>query len=113
MGGMIVQMMAIEHPDRVLSMTSIMSTTGAADVDQPDPAAMTALLMPPPDDRAGAIDATVITSRVIACALFDEREAHHVRPRRTIAASIRPVPRDRLSLVRRGARAGGRAVARR
>ena len=43
MGGMIVQMMAIEHSDRVLSMTSIMSTTGAGDVGQPDPAAMTAL----------------------------------------------------------------------
>ena len=30
MGGMIAQMIAIEHPDRVRSLTSIMSTTGAA-----------------------------------------------------------------------------------
>ncbi|WP_040491842.1 alpha/beta fold hydrolase [Ilumatobacter nonamiensis] len=75
MGGMIVQMMAIEHPDRVLSMTSIMSTTGAGDVGQPDAAAMTALLTPPPTDRAGAIDATVATSRVIGGSLFDEAEA--------------------------------------
>jgi len=75
MGGMIVQMMAIGHPERVLSMTSIMSTTGANDVGQPDPAAMTALLTPPPTDRAGAIEATVVTSRVIAGALFDEDEA--------------------------------------
>ena len=28
MGGMIVQTMAIEHPERILSMTSVMSTTG-------------------------------------------------------------------------------------
>ena len=28
MGGMVVQRMALDHPDRVLSMTSIMSTTG-------------------------------------------------------------------------------------
>ena len=28
MGGMIVQVMAIEHPDRLLSMTSVMSRTG-------------------------------------------------------------------------------------
>ena len=28
MGGMIAQTMAIEHPERVLSLTSIMSTTG-------------------------------------------------------------------------------------
>ena len=75
MGGMIVQMMAIEHPDRVLSMTSIMSTTGASDVGQPDPSAITALLTPPPADRAGAIEATVATARVIAGSLFDEDEA--------------------------------------
>ncbi len=75
MGGMIVQMMAIEHPDRVLSMTSIMSTTGASDVGQPDPSAITALLTPPPADRAGAVEATVATARVIAGSLFDEDEA--------------------------------------
>ena len=31
MGGMIVQTMAIEHPDRLLSMTSVMSRTGEPD----------------------------------------------------------------------------------
>ena len=75
MGGMIVQMMAIEHPDRVLSMTSIMSTTGASDVGQPDPSAIGALLAPPPTDREGAIASTIATSRIIAGSLFDEAEA--------------------------------------
>ncbi len=75
MGGMIVQMMAIEHPDRVLSMTSIMSTTGASDVGQPDPAALGALLTPPPIDRAGAIAASVATSKVIGGSLYDEHDA--------------------------------------
>lgn len=75
MGGMIVQMMAIEHPDRVLSMTSIMSTTGANDVGQPDASAIQALLTPPPLDRDGAIAATVATSRIIGGSLFDESEA--------------------------------------
>jgi len=75
MGGMIAQMIAIEHPDRVLSLTSIMSTTGANDVGQPDPAAMTALLTPPPTDRAGAVAATVEVSRALAGSLFDEAEA--------------------------------------
>ncbi|MEP4652943.1 MAG: alpha/beta fold hydrolase, partial [Ilumatobacter sp.] len=75
MGGMIVQVMAIEHADRVLSMTSIMSTTGASDVGQPDPAAIGALLTPPPTDRAGAIAATVATSRIIGGSLFDEADA--------------------------------------
>lgn len=75
MGGMIVQMMAIEHPDHVMSMTSIMSTTGANDVGQPDPAAIGALLTPPPTDRIGAIEATVATARIITGSLFDEDEA--------------------------------------
>jgi len=33
MGGMIAQTMTIEHPDRILSLTSIMSTTGNPDSD--------------------------------------------------------------------------------
>ena len=75
MGGMIAQVMAIEHPARVLSLTSIMSTTGAIDVGQPDPQAIGALLTPPPADREGAIAATVTTSRIIAGSLFDEDDA--------------------------------------
>jgi pimeloyl-ACP methyl ester carboxylesterase len=35
MGGMIAQTMAIEFPERVASLTSIMSTTGDRDVGQP------------------------------------------------------------------------------
>jgi len=75
MGGMIVQMMAIEHPARVLSLTSIMSTTGASDIGQPDPEAMMALLTPPPTDRDGAIASTVETSRIIGGSLFDAADA--------------------------------------
>lgn len=75
MGGMIVQMMAIEHPGRVLSLTSIMSTTGAADVGQPEPSAITALLTPSPTERAAAIEDNVTTSRIISGSLFDEAEA--------------------------------------
>ena len=35
MGGMIAQTLAIKHPERVLSLTSIMSTTGDPAVGQP------------------------------------------------------------------------------
>ncbi|MGH8428644.1 MAG: alpha/beta fold hydrolase [Gammaproteobacteria bacterium] len=35
MGGQIAQMIAIEHPHRVLSLTSMMSTTGSMSVGQP------------------------------------------------------------------------------
>lgn len=56
MGGMIVQQMAIEHPERLLSMTSVMSTTGDRDVGQASPEAMSILTGPPATDRASAIE---------------------------------------------------------
>jgi pimeloyl-ACP methyl ester carboxylesterase len=40
MGGAIAQTMAIEHPDRVRSLTSMMSTTGKMSVGQPSPDAL-------------------------------------------------------------------------
>ena len=56
MGGMIAQTMAIEHPGRVLSLTSIMSTTGNQAVGQPRPDVLMALVTPAPDDRDGFVD---------------------------------------------------------
>ncbi len=50
MGGMIAQTLAIAHPDRVRSLCSIMSTTGADDVGRPTPEAM-AIVMQRPADR--------------------------------------------------------------
>ncbi len=43
MGGMIVQSMAINHPDKIISVTSIMSTTGNPDLPKASEAAMVAL----------------------------------------------------------------------
>ena len=51
MGGMIVQTMAIEHPDRLSSVTSVMSTIGDLAYGRPTSEALTALLTPPPADR--------------------------------------------------------------
>ena len=53
MGGMIAQLMAIEHPDRVLSLTSIMSATGAPGTLDPTPEAGAVLTQAPPDPAAG------------------------------------------------------------
>jgi pimeloyl-ACP methyl ester carboxylesterase len=55
MGGMIVQTLAIEHPDRVRSMTSVMSSTGEPGIGQATPEARARLLGPPPADRAAAV----------------------------------------------------------
>jgi pimeloyl-ACP methyl ester carboxylesterase len=43
MGGAIAQIMAIEHPDRIRSLTSMMSTTGKVSVGQPSPAVLGAV----------------------------------------------------------------------
>ncbi|HME09329.1 MAG TPA: alpha/beta hydrolase, partial [Bryobacteraceae bacterium] len=48
MGGAIAQTMAIEHPDRVRSLTSLMSTTGNMSVGQPSSDVLRAVFAGPP-----------------------------------------------------------------
>lgn len=59
MGGMIAQEMAIRHPERVLSLTSIMSATGDPDVKGPSFEVLGALLKPFPPERAAFIARSV------------------------------------------------------
>jgi pimeloyl-ACP methyl ester carboxylesterase len=75
MGGMIAQAMAIHHPDRVLSLCSIMSTTGNREVGQAKPEAMSALLRPPPQSRDEALSRSVEVSAVIGSPGFERDEA--------------------------------------
>jgi pimeloyl-ACP methyl ester carboxylesterase len=65
MGGMIVQAMAIHHPDRIRTMTSIMSSTGDPDLPPPTPEAMAILVTPAPTERAANIEHSVQTWRVL------------------------------------------------
>jgi pimeloyl-ACP methyl ester carboxylesterase len=64
MGGMIVQTLAIEHRDRLRTMTSVMSTTGDSDVGRPSPEAQTLIMSPPPATRDEYIERQVQASRV-------------------------------------------------
>jgi pimeloyl-ACP methyl ester carboxylesterase len=59
MGGMIAQTIAIRHPARVASLTSVMSTTGDPDVGTPTSEAMSALMAPPAATREAYQDAVV------------------------------------------------------
>ncbi|MBV1893374.1 MAG: alpha/beta hydrolase [Ilumatobacteraceae bacterium] len=59
MGGMIVQTMAIEHPARVASVTSIMSSTGDPRVGKPTKEAREALLATPPAGRKEYVAASI------------------------------------------------------
>jgi pimeloyl-ACP methyl ester carboxylesterase len=63
LGGMIVQTAAIEHSSRLLSTTSVMSTTGDPDVGHPTPAARELLLRKGSTDRASAIEAHLAGQR--------------------------------------------------
>jgi pimeloyl-ACP methyl ester carboxylesterase len=55
MGGMIAQTIAIRHPDRVLSLASIMSNTGARWSGQPSLGLYSVLLKRAPRDREGYV----------------------------------------------------------
>lgn len=48
MGGQIAQTMAIDHPERVLSLTSMMSTTGSASVGRASPEVLRQVFSGPP-----------------------------------------------------------------
>jgi pimeloyl-ACP methyl ester carboxylesterase len=65
MGGMIVQTAAIEHPERVRSLTSIMSTTGNRLVGHPSFRTYGLLLGKPPREREAAIERVIKTFKVI------------------------------------------------
>ncbi|HZU71191.1 MAG TPA: alpha/beta fold hydrolase [Acidimicrobiales bacterium] len=65
MGGMIAQAIAIRHPERVLSLCSIMSTTGDRSVGQPSPEAGQALLSARPRTAEEAGELSLQVSRVI------------------------------------------------
>lgn len=57
MGGMIAQTMALSCPERVLTLTSMMSSTGESAYGQAGPEAQAVLFRPRPADREGYIAA--------------------------------------------------------
>jgi pimeloyl-ACP methyl ester carboxylesterase len=74
LGGMVAQEMAGLGPRRLLSLASVMATTGDLAVGGPSPAGIKALFHAPPPDREGAITAAVDARRMIATpGQFDER----------------------------------------
>ena len=74
MGGMIVQRIAIDHPDRVLSLTSIMSAPGARGTLASTPEAAAVLNVAPPNPKAD----------------FEAFVAHQMRNGRTIGSPAYP-----------------------
>jgi pimeloyl-ACP methyl ester carboxylesterase len=82
MGGMIAQTIAIRHPARVASLTSVMSTTGDPDVGTPTSEAMSALMAPPAATREAYQDAVVHHAHVWGSpGLFDEERLRETAAR--------------------------------
>ena len=79
MGGMIAQLVAATYPERTLSLTSIMSTTGNRRVPPARPEAFKALTTPPP-----------------ANATLADMIPHVTRIARAIGSPAYPTPEDRL-----------------
>ena len=76
MGGMIAQTMAARHPDRVLSLASLMSNTGHWWRGTPGLRVYPIFIRRPARDREGAIESAVSTFRLIGSREFpfDEGE---------------------------------------
>jgi pimeloyl-ACP methyl ester carboxylesterase len=109
MGGMIVQTMAIEHPERVRTLTSIMSTTGEPAYGQATPEAMAALLSPPPADRAALLDRAAEVSRVFASKKHFDAEKVRQRAGAAFDRSFYPegASRQLAAIISSGSRAEG------
>jgi len=73
MGGMIAQQLAIEHPERLLTLTSMMSTTGEAEYGVPAEEALAALLTPSPPEREAYIRASAEKGMIWASRRYGDR----------------------------------------
>lgn len=91
MGGMIAQEIAISFPERVRSLTSIMSTTGSPRVPPPSRQAMALLLTPPPTTREDFIVRFAQTWKMLRAGNFPQDEARdRARAERIFARGLNP-----------------------
>src|SRR5271166_3586998 len=107
MGGMIAQTLAIRHPQRIRTLTSIMSTTGNPELPRATPAAMQVLMTPAPTQRAGFIEHHVEVSKVIGSPGFPfDAEAVRARGARVFDRGVSPagVARQMVAILASGNR---------
>jgi pimeloyl-ACP methyl ester carboxylesterase len=98
MGGMIAQLVAAKHPEHTRSLTSIMSTTGRADLPPGKPEAMAALTTPPASDsREDRIAAGLRVAHALGSPGFKATEEEM---RKTVEAAVDRVPMDNDAVAR-------------
>ncbi len=70
MGGMIAQSLVLQHPKRVRTLISIMSTTGNPELPPSKPEAIARLMIPAPAEREAYIEHMLASQRVMSGAGF-------------------------------------------
>jgi pimeloyl-ACP methyl ester carboxylesterase len=80
MGGMIAQLISYRYPERVLSLTSIMSSTGNPELPQIKPDILAAVFKPVPDEREAYIEHNVNLWRTLWSPgfPFDEKRSRKI-----------------------------------
>ncbi len=107
MGGAIAQVIAIHSPERVRSLTSIMSTTGNLKLPQPKREAMTLLMAPPPKTKDEYIALFARNWKILRQGSFPQDEAKdRDRAERCYARGLNPagVGRQFRAILASGAR---------
>lgn len=91
LGGAVAQQMAVHHQDRLLSLTSVMASTGDPDVGQPDAVGRRVLLRSPPRDSESAVPVILETRRLVGGGEVDFDEGHErARIESAVARSYDP-----------------------
>jgi pimeloyl-ACP methyl ester carboxylesterase len=116
MGGMIVQQLAIDAPERVATLTSVMSTTGEREYAKADPdvaAKLMALSEPAPDAEA-AIERGFAFAKLVGSPQYFDEERERGKQRRYVERAYDPAgsARQMQAVMRSGHRVEGlRALA--
>ena len=100
MGGMIAQLVAINHPDRTKSLVSIMSTTGRRDLPSGNRETLSVLFSPPKSSsRDDLIEASLLVQKALSSPGFpvSEVEMRAAAERRTDRAPFDPAGLARQS----------------
>ncbi|MDY7105209.1 MAG: alpha/beta hydrolase [Actinomycetota bacterium] len=111
MGGMIAQQVAIDHPDRVLSLISVMSTTGEPEYGKASKEAFGVLTAAPPRTAEEAGDAALAAAKVIGSPAHLDEAWLRARAVEAFERASNPkgIARQLVAIYATGSRAAGLA----
>lgn len=109
MGGMIAQQMAIERPERLLTLTSMSSTTGEPEFGASTPEAIEALLKPSPSERDANIQVSADKMMIWASRRYGSRARAEALAAANYDRCFYPAgtPRQLAAILATGPRADG------